>query len=213
MPQPEVTVVNATFDAVNAMSFKMKQKFDAADLTGEDSPFLVRLIDDPRELLKHTADFCLDRMRKAGLFHPMMVFLSRRVIQTISLQGGMPESPIERIMISTALRVMIATSSVGAYWIASEMWITTQSRDPSVRRLQPRQREDKREGVLVVSASASAYSVHAFETIRGVDGKVVDLREMDVAPGAMRLDNPILENLFHNRHLIQAEAARMVSKR
>lgn len=214
MPQPTVSVIPPTFDAINKMAIEMKRNFDAAEKTGEDVPSLVRLIEDPDHLIKHSSDFCVTQMRAGGQFHPMMTFLSPRLIQVMAFDGGVPQQPVQQMMISTALRMLIAVSSVGAYWMASEIWLATQSDDPSVRRLQARQREDKREGVLVIAASASSYAVHAFETIRDKDGKTADLRNMYVPPGSMRFEkNPMLLNLFEGREKLRGAALEMLSKR
>jgi hypothetical protein len=208
MDNPRVTVIPATFGAINKMAFSMKQVFDAADREGEDNPRLADLVEQDR-LTKHAADHCLERMQAHGAFYPMMALISRRCLQVVMLAGGVPQDPVEQITIATALRVLIAVSSIEAYWLASEVWLAEPSNDPAVRRLQPRQREDKREGLALVTATPASYRIRMFATERAPDGKASDLREMRGAP---QMSNPLMQNLFAGRDKLRGEALRKMAR-
>lgn len=210
MDNPRVKIVPTTFKAVSAMAMQMKTAIDAADREGEDIPDLVHLIDGPAgTLVQHACSFCLSQMQTRGQFAPMMTLLSRRALQIIALKDGVPQERIEQIMISSVLRTLIAVTSIGAYWLASEAWFATQSADAGVRKLQPREREDKREGMMIVAATASTYDVRLFETIRAADGKASDLRALS---GRHEMDNPLLMDLFKGRDKIRAAARAMMSR-
>lgn len=209
MDNPRVTLVQPTLDAINKMAFAMKKAFDSADREDEDNPVLVELVE-PDRLTKHAADHCLERMRAHGTFHPMMAFLSRRCLQVMMLADGVPQDPVQQILVSTALRLLIATTSIEAYWLASEVWLANPSDDPAVQRLQPRQREDKREGLAIITATPAVYRVRMFETERAANGNATNLREM---PGASRFSNPLMRNLFAGRDKMRHEIlAKMASR-
>lgn len=208
MDNPHITLVPAQFDAINKMAMSMKEAFDAADRESEDNPGLTELIE-PDRLMSHAAEHCLERMQTRGTFHPMMALLSRRCLQVMLLAGEVPQDPVEQIMVATALRVLIAVSSIEAYWLASEVWLAEPSNDPAVQRLQPRQREDKREGLAIVTATPAIYRVRIFETVRAEDGKASDLREMDGTP---RFGNPVLQDLFQGRDELREKARAKMSR-
>lgn len=205
-------MTDETLAGLAKVAVRMKRQLDDADRDGEDDPMLSRLIADPDELKKHAADYCISQMRERGQLSLMLAIMSPRCLQVTLFGDGMPQERKAQIAVAGTFAVTIALSSVGAYWLATEVWMAAKSKDKTVNRLQPSEREDKREGLMLVTATERSFEVSMYETIRSADGKAEDLRVIDVAPKTMQFGNPVLENLFEHRTRIRGAALKKMSK-
>jgi hypothetical protein len=199
-----IHVVPDTMQGVMRMAFGMKRAFERAEAEGNEIAPLMELIDDPEALAAEARGYCLTRLRESNLMHPIIFLMSRGCAQVAMLQH-IPDELHRRAALVAPLRVLIATSAVAAYWLAGEIWFATGSPDAAVNALMPREREHKREGVIIISASRTNYRARIFETVRDGNGVVSDL--VDVGPGEFMAGvNLIYQNWFDGADDLRASA-------
>ena len=206
---PDIHVAPNTLDGLIKAAHAIKRAFDEAEAGRRDLHALGHLIAHPDALAAEARRHCLASLRDTGELHPRMTFFSRQDIQVLVFEGLPPDFQ-GQVGLTAALRVMVATSAVEAYWFACETWVAASSPDDAVTALPPREREDKRERLILVSATLSSYRVESFDLVRDSRGKPRDL--LRVTRPARYWDAPVVANLFAGREETRARAHALMTK-
>jgi hypothetical protein len=190
------------FKAYREAAFKAGFDLTKAAVEGlADQPALVAQINDPNRLRQDAVKHLLSILQSNGSFHPCLIVSTRKAVG-VMLFERMPDGRKEQAQLAIAIKAMLAMCPAEAYWLASEAWAATvhPSMDKAIQDLEPRQREDKREGVVLVTATRTAtrnsYRLEWLATERGEDGQVTDLAEPGEFGAMFKCPNPVMDNLF-----------------
>jgi hypothetical protein len=126
---------------------------------------------------------------------PAFCTLISRHVQHRVILGSFPET--ERAMIATALllRVFLLATTTEAYILASEVWVSIRDKDdPNWDKLLPRDDPQRRDGVVIATASKSFFEVRTYYVER--EGRRVKLLPVGRKQENFAASNPMLGNLF-----------------
>jgi hypothetical protein len=195
IPDPKI------FDSVVRMSFAIKQSLWEGE-DGPEVPALIRQIEDPAHMRAGAIEWVRGMLIEHGEARPRLVVFSRHKMALTIFQQA-PETRGEQAELAASIAVMLRTSPAEAYWMSWEAWAARGSKDPAVNARRVADREDRREGVMMISASArGGHLCQWLDTIRDDTGKVSDLRLADEVLGFG--SSPITENLFDPSWILSA---------
>lgn len=200
--------------AMIRLCFEIKRSFETAERQATAHPDVAMLIDHPRMLSDHAMVQCLNVMRKLGEMRPTICLLSRYTGAIILLEN-IPGTFEEEVGMSVPLRVLLATAPIEAYWLAAEMWAADCPDDlpEATRALQVRDRPDRREGLLINTATRAVFLPRYFDVERRANGKPHNelVEQMDFfRDGATTMQNLVFRNLFEGADKITENAVEML---
>ena len=130
---------------------------------------LTELADDTDKFMKYAKEVTLDAMNADGRILPGYLFISKKGAVCPVILQEMPSHGLERELLFSSIAALLQTSPIDAYMFSSEVWMATQTNNPSLSDLPPSQRSDRKEGVFIRVANRQGSKVSFMNVVRHDD--------------------------------------------